>query len=108
MKFLIDENLPSALAPWLRARGHDAIHVLAANLGGAADEEIAAAAQRDFRVIITRDADYEALVSRGIAVKVLRIAVGNASTDELLAWFEPLLISALARLDGGYSIIVLR
>ena len=28
MKFLIDNQLPAALARWLTAKGHDAVHVL--------------------------------------------------------------------------------
>ena len=28
MRFLVDNQLPAALARWLTAQGHDAIHVL--------------------------------------------------------------------------------
>ena len=54
MKFLIDEDLPRLVTEILIAAGHDAVWVRRMNRG-ATDEEIVAIAQRESRVIITRD-----------------------------------------------------
>jgi predicted nuclease of predicted toxin-antitoxin system len=40
MRFLLDMNLPPAVAEWLRSEGHDAIHVLDAKYGDLPDREI--------------------------------------------------------------------
>lgn len=40
MRFLIDEQLPTALARWIVSQGHDAQHVFDVGLGGASDVTI--------------------------------------------------------------------
>jgi predicted nuclease of predicted toxin-antitoxin system len=40
VKFIVDNQLPAALAQYLRKRGFDCQHVLEAGLGGALDSEI--------------------------------------------------------------------
>jgi predicted nuclease of predicted toxin-antitoxin system len=55
MKFIVDENLPRALAGVLAAQGHDAVDVRD-QLGASADDElIAEHARTHGRCIITRD-----------------------------------------------------
>jgi hypothetical protein len=48
-------RLPPALAQWLQARGHDAVHAFDLGLHRAADTEIFARANDDGRTIITAD-----------------------------------------------------
>jgi predicted nuclease of predicted toxin-antitoxin system len=45
MKFLVDENLPSQVAPLIRDLGHDAVDIREIGMRGASDTEIAAYAR---------------------------------------------------------------
>ena len=57
MKFKIDENLPIEVAHLLRESGYDALTVLAQQLGGKPDRNIAQICQQD-RIIVTLDLDF--------------------------------------------------
>jgi len=59
MKFKIDENLPVEVAELLQQAGHDALTVLDQQLGGEADGEIGIICQRESRIIVTLDLDFE-------------------------------------------------
>lgn len=104
MKFLVDENLPPALAKWLATRGHDATHVTQLNLGGRPDTEIIATAEASGFVIITQDSDYDAIAAD--APRVLRLALGNAPTAKLLEWLEPKLDDAIQRLGAERLVVI--
>ncbi len=51
VKFLVDNQLPTALAQYLRERGFDCQHVLEAGLGDALDSEICRHAEFEKRII---------------------------------------------------------
>ena len=52
MKFLVDNQLPAALARWLSAKGWESVHVLDLRLNESADEQIWAwAASEGFRAV---------------------------------------------------------
>lgn len=61
MRFLVDAQLPPALAGWLRDRGHEAEHVADVGLVGATDAEIAVRAERSAAVLVTKDEDFTAI-----------------------------------------------
>ncbi len=104
MRFLIDENLPPRLAAWLNTRGHDAIHVGACGLLGADDGAVADLAAREGPIVVTQDADFERPIA---GLRALRLGIGNASTDTLIAWLAPRLEAALARFASGEVVVVL-
>lgn len=59
MKFIIDAQLPDALARHLTALGHDAIHVKQMpKAGDTPDAEIIALADHQRRVVVTKDDDF--------------------------------------------------
>jgi predicted nuclease of predicted toxin-antitoxin system len=59
MKFVIDAQLPSRMAVWLHSAGHDAVHTLDLPEGNrTTDESLADFAEREARVVITKDADF--------------------------------------------------
>ncbi len=61
MNWLIDAHLPARLARLLRERGEDAIHTLDLPDGNrSAAAAILAAAARDDRIVVTKDADFVA------------------------------------------------
>jgi len=94
MKFLIDGDLPRLVTEILIAAGHDAVWVRRMNRG-ATDEEIVAIAQRESRVIITRDKDFGEFVFRK-AQKVGVILVRSQRRSREIA---DLIAAALAQRD---------
>lgn len=59
MKFLVDAQLPRRIVQRLKEMGYDAVHTLdlpAANR--TPDAEIVAAAEKEQRVVVTKDADF--------------------------------------------------
>lgn len=58
MKFLIDNQLPKALAEHLSRRGHDCQHVLDVGLANASDIAIGRYAEAQERILITKDEDF--------------------------------------------------
>jgi predicted nuclease of predicted toxin-antitoxin system len=101
MKFLVDAQLPPALARWLVAVGHEAEHVADRGMQAASDAEIRGLALGEHAAIVTKDEDFaqhHALTGMGPAVVWIRLR--NTRRSELLAWFEaalPQILSALAR-----------
>jgi predicted nuclease of predicted toxin-antitoxin system len=63
VKFLVDMPLPPALARWLTAQGHDAVHASALGLGRSTDTEILTRARQDARTVITADLDCPRLLA---------------------------------------------
>lgn len=99
MNFLVDAQLPRRLAEQLRAAGHDALHTLDLPAGNrTTDEEINTVAERDSRVVITKDADFVnsfLLIRR--PPKLLLVSTGNIGNQEL----EALFLRELARLSAA-------
>ncbi len=58
MKFLIDAQLPPGFAGWFEARGHAAVHVFDVGLGAARDAAIAARAESENEVLVSKDEDF--------------------------------------------------
>jgi uncharacterized protein with PIN domain len=58
VKFIVDNQLPVALAEYLRKRGFDCQHVLEAGLGDALDSDICRHAKIQERIIISKDEDF--------------------------------------------------
>lgn len=109
MRFLVDTQLPGALARWLRERGHQAEHVLEVGLAQSKDTPVWRYAQDHGAVVMTKDEDFAEWVRRGRpgpAVAWLR--VGNSSTPALLAWLEPLLPKIVLRLEKGDRLVEVR
>ena len=109
MRFLVDAQLPPALARALSDRGHDAEHVTDIGLGDAADHTIWRYALDNDAVLITKDEDFADLSARGAeAPTVIWVRLGNTSRSALLTWFTPLLDSIVEMVDAGNQLIELR
>jgi predicted nuclease of predicted toxin-antitoxin system len=90
VKFVIDAQLPPALAHWLREAGHEAQPVREIGLREAEDEVIFAFAQRTGVVVLTKDEDFVALAQGGdTAPVIVWLRAGNCSNAGLRAWLEP-------------------
>ena len=90
MKFLLDAQLPPALARWLREVGHEAYPVREVGLREAEDPVIWNYAEAHGLVLLTKDEDFAMRaqqVQNGPVIVWLR--VGNSSNRALCAWLEP-------------------
>jgi predicted nuclease of predicted toxin-antitoxin system len=58
MRFLIDAQLPPALARWLVSVGHEAEHVADRGMQAASDAVIWDLALREHAAIVTKDEDF--------------------------------------------------
>ena len=109
MTFLVDNQLPLALAQYLRTRGLDCQHVLDIGLAEATDAEICRYAEAQARVIISKDEDFLHLASRSDAkIKVVWIRLGNCRTSALIAAFEKFWPTLQSCLEAGDRIVELR
>jgi predicted nuclease of predicted toxin-antitoxin system len=101
MRFLVDAQLPPALARTLATGGHEAEHVADIGLGGAKDQTIWEYAARVGAVIVSKYEDFAQRTFFGKGgPRVVWIRLPNARKRELPLWFEPILpriIEALKR-----------
>lgn len=100
MKFLLDMGLARSTAAFLRAAGHDAVHLRDQGLQRLEDDQIIAKAKGEDRVILTHDLDFSQLIALSQAnlpsVITFRLAdmrpdQVNRRLDEVLARFSELL-----------------
>lgn len=109
MRFLVDNQLPAALAAWLRERGHDAEHVLDVGLAQAKDTPVWRQAHERGAVVITKDEDFAERVRRGRpGPQVVWLRLGNSTKRELFAWLDPLLPIAVRQLERGERLVEVR
>lgn len=109
MKFLVDAQLPPALARLLDAAGHEAQHVKDIGLRDALDAAIWDQALRIGAAVITKDEDFAARCLRDEpSPAVVWLRVGNSSRAALLHWFMPLLPQIIELIEGGETLIELR
>jgi predicted nuclease of predicted toxin-antitoxin system len=93
MNFLVDAQLPRHMTGWLTAAGCDAVHTLDLPDGNrTTDEQINDVADREQRVVVTKDADFvDSHVLLGRPAKLLLISTGNISNRDLEALVVPLI-----------------
>lgn len=110
MRFLVDAQLPPALARWLTERGHQAQHVADIGMMAATDHQIWQWAIEHQAVILTKDEDFAVLKSRPSAkqASVVWIRVGNTRRAELLGLMESLLPRIITSLQDGETIVEIR
>jgi predicted nuclease of predicted toxin-antitoxin system len=106
MRFLVDAQLPPALARMLAAKGFDAEHVHDVGLGGAEDSAIWDHAAKSGAVIVTKDEDFVSLNTlHPDGPSIVWIRIGNTSKQALLRWFEPLIPEIVAAIRNGEKLI---
>jgi predicted nuclease of predicted toxin-antitoxin system len=91
MRFLVDAQLPPALARLLTSLGHDSEHVMDRGLHAGPDSGVWDHAVVNGFVILTKDEDFPQRRQKSeTGPVVVWIRVGNTSRRALLEWFEPL------------------
>ena len=109
MRFVVDAQLPPALARLLASQGHEADHVEDIGLRNADDAPIWNHPLQTSAVIVTKDEDFaHRLRQGGPSPVVVWLRVGNTIRKALLAWFEPLLPRILSLLNQGELLIEVR
>jgi predicted nuclease of predicted toxin-antitoxin system len=89
VKFLIDNQLPRALAEHLQARGQDCQHVLETGLADASDISICRYCEAQERILISKDEDFLYLANHPKSkIKLVWVRLGNCRTAALLAAFD--------------------
>jgi predicted nuclease of predicted toxin-antitoxin system len=106
VRFLVDAQLPPALARWLAERGYTAEHVFDLGMAGAGDRDIWAYAGQVGAVIVTKDEEFaERRARTGGGPSIVWIRVGNTSRRELLTWFRFRLAVIVEALERGEPLI---
>ncbi len=102
MKFLIDAQLPRRMVVWLTASGCDAVHTLDLPDGNrTTDEQVNDVADREQRVVITKDADFvDTHILRDRPAKLLLISTGNISNRDLEALTIPLIPDIIGEFES--------
>lgn len=102
MKFLVDAQLPPRIATRLREQGHDALHTLdLPDANRTADSTITRIADREGRVVVTKDADFLlSFVLSHEPQKLLLLTTGNIRNKEL----EDLLLLNLAAIVVAFEV----
>jgi|ERR1041385_7602659 predicted nuclease of predicted toxin-antitoxin system len=109
MRFLVDAQLPPALARWLGQHGVSATAVRDVGLRDADDGSIRNFATAGDWTVLTKD---EELVARCIgnpaAPAVVWLRIGNCTNRRLFAWLAPFLPDIKRRLSEGERVIEVR
>jgi predicted nuclease of predicted toxin-antitoxin system len=105
LRFLVDAQLPPALATWLRQRGHEAHHVRDFGLQEAPDHEVAGKAFADGSIIVTKDSDFSRLSASSLGFRVLWLRLGNGTIKSLLQSLEPVMAEVEQAFAGGQQFV---
>ena len=109
MNFLVDAQLPPALARWIAGQGHQATHVFDLGFHTADDPAIWERARNEQAVIISKDEDFvDHWILSAAPVQLVWVRKGNCSNRALLAWIELLWTDVVKRLEQGEKLIELR
>lgn len=108
MKFIVDAQLPPALARFLTGLGEEAIHVLDAGLLEANDSEIWDFALNHDWIIISKDEDFPfraAMIQS--PPRIIWVRVGNCSKQRLIDIFSTYWDSIKAEFNAGALLVEL-
>lgn len=109
MRFLIDAQLPPALATLLVDHGHIAEHVMDIGPGDAPDRDLWRYALENGAVLVTKDEDFSTMsLLESVSPTVVWIRTGNLRRRALLEWFEPLIDRIVGLVVEGNQTIELR
>ena len=109
MRFLVDAQLPPALAGWLGERSVSATPVRDVGLRESDDGSIWNFAVEGGWIVITKDEDFVArCVGNPGAPGVVWLRLGNCTNRVLFAWLESFLPEILRRLKDGEKLIEVR
>lgn len=103
----LDEHLSPQLADWItRSFRFDALHIRDLDLARAKDRAVFDAARQAGAIILTKDADFVALLERlGPPPQVIWLTCGNTSNANLKRLLERTLKIAIGVLESGEPVV---
>lgn len=101
MRFLVDAQLPRRLANALADLGHDTLQTFVLpDRTATADREVIGAADRDDRIVVTKDGGFrDSHLLTGQPRRLLHVATGNITNTVLL----DLVRSHLVEIEGAFE-----
>jgi len=109
MRFLLDAQLPSALARHLGDLGFAALAVREAGLRDSDDGSIVNFAESGKWTIVTKDEDFVERSLRGEPIPpVVWLRIGNCTNRTLFSWLDPRLPDIVHALESGQRLVEVR
>jgi predicted nuclease of predicted toxin-antitoxin system len=107
VRFLVDAQLPPALARHLATLGHEAEHVGDAGLLNAGDERIWDHATAVGAVVVTKDEDFVTMraLSRHGGPAIIWVRIGNTTKQALIERFDAAFAAIADALKRGETVI---
>lgn len=109
MKFLVDNQLPPALARMIQSEFQgDAAHVADIDLGSATDLQLWAYCSKTDSVLISKDDDFVRLVLNAPTARLVWVRVGNCRRGFILDVFRRVWPDIILRLEEQDRFIEIR
>jgi predicted nuclease of predicted toxin-antitoxin system len=109
VRFLVDNQLPPALARFIRDDlGSEALHVGDLNLQKAPDKVLWSYASVRTLILVSKDEDFVDLYSGAPTTGLLWVRVGNCRRTHLLDVFQKAWPRIIGRFAGGDQFVELR
>ncbi len=109
MKFLVDHQLPPALATFLKREGHSAQHVRELGLKESDDTVVWRHAVTHQMTVVSKDEDfYFHAVAPGSTGKLVWVRLGNCRNRPLLEKFSAHLKQIVLSLESGNRVMEIR
>lgn len=109
MKFLVDNQLPSALARFIaQDLGAVSLHVADVSMRESSDAEVWRYASAHDLILISKDEDFLTLLAKSPTAKLLWVRLGNCRRAHLLDVFRQLWPRITAQFANGEQLIELR
>ncbi|MGC9347219.1 MAG: DUF5615 family PIN-like protein [Anaerolineae bacterium] len=108
MKFLADMGLARSTTAFLRAQGHDAVHLRDQGLQRLSDQEIVDKARAENRVILTHDLDFGRIIAlSGVGVpSVITFRLADMRPVEVNRYLGQILARLATELEIGALVSV--
>ena len=79
MRFLADMGVSPRCVEWLRAEGHDAIHLFEQRLHRLSDDKVLFKASEENRILLTMDLDFARLLARAKVNELVTVVIFRLS-----------------------------
>jgi predicted nuclease of predicted toxin-antitoxin system len=108
MRFLADMGVAMRVVDWLRANGHEAIHLREEGLQRISDDKIFEKAVYENRIIITFDLDFGEILARNrnSVTSVVLFRIQNTTTPNVIKRFQTAISEFGNALETGAILII--